>query len=136
MEQTDLRSDKAAGRGVIFGRATGIQVTSDLSNPSIPYPVFILFGVVVILAVVWHFARAQSAIRKWAAVNEYQIIQIESPNFREKPFSKPGSSKQVDYFVKLRTSDGRERSCWIRCGGRWTGTLTDETEVIWDDAGC
>jgi hypothetical protein len=94
----------------------------------------ILFFVVVGgVFIAWHFSRSKSLLQKWATSNEYEILHSELRELRRGPFLWTGSGKQTVYYVRVRSRDGHERSAWVRCGGFWSGLLSDKTEVRWDD---
>jgi hypothetical protein len=93
----------------------------------------VFFVVVAGLYTVWHFARSQSLLERWATANGYEILHSEYRHLRRGPFLGKVSVKQIVYYVKVRSRDGHERSGWVRCGGAWSGLLSNKTEVRWED---
>jgi len=78
--------------------------------------------------------RAKSIVRKWAAQQEYDVLQFENP-FHTGAFSFWTTSRgQVVYSVTIRDGAGCERKAWVRCGSYIGSVLfSDEIEVRWQD---
>jgi hypothetical protein len=93
----------------------------------------IFFGPFILLCISWYFRRGASVLQGWASANDYEIVHSEFRNLRTGPFFGTGSSKQPVYYVTVRMKDGRERSCWVRCGSSFGGLFSDKTEVRWED---
>jgi len=80
-------------------------------------------------------SRSKPILDKWATENGVQIVLRK---LRLWPFTGPfkwwtNGRGQAVYFLRVRGRDGRERSCWIRCGS-WFGGIwfSSKTEVKWD----
>jgi hypothetical protein len=98
--------------------------------------VILVLGVVVLLiaSIFWQFSRSRAVLEHWAEKNKFTIIHSEYRNFVRGPFFWTASKAQTVYYVKVRDSNGKVRSGWVRCGGWFLGLLTDTAEVRWEDA--
>ena len=100
----------------------------------------ILIGIVAIaffVGVTWLFkARGRAILTKWAEANGLQILDCKHRYlFFTGPFKWwTNSRNQIIYCLKVRDRDGRERSCWARCGSFWGGVFfSDQVEVRWTE---
>jgi hypothetical protein len=82
-------------------------------------------------------SRSKPILDKWATENEVEILLRKQ---RFWPFTGPfkwwkvGRGQSV-YFLRVRSRDGRERSCWVRCGSQFGGIwFSKKTEVKWAEA--
>jgi hypothetical protein len=81
-------------------------------------------------------SRTKTIVKKWAIDNGVQIVSGKVRRFPSKgPFNRGTNFRgQIVLLLRVRYGDGRERSCWIRCGNRFGGIwLGDDTEVKWED---
>jgi hypothetical protein len=81
---------------------------------------------------IFHFSRARSILEQWAETNGYEILSSEH-RFLGGPFWWRKSKGQEVYYVKIRTSDGRLKLGWVRCGGWFLGIFTNDAGVEWDE---
>lgn len=91
-----------------------------------------VIGLITWFNIAW-FAKAKQLIRQWASDNHYNVVSIEYRLFRKGPFTWNSSKGQLVYFVSLSTTDG-PRKAFIRCGSFWAGMLSDNVEVVWEEA--
>lgn len=94
---------------------------------------FVLFGILVIGSIVWHFYRSRSVLQQWADEHGFEIIRSEHRHLIRGPFFWTTSRGQTVYFVYVRDHKGKVRTGWVRCGGWFLGLMTDEAEVRWED---
>jgi hypothetical protein len=78
-----------------------------------------------------YFSRARRILEHWALDNGYEILSSEYRWFFRGPFPWTTNDQAV-YYVTLRTTDGRERHGWVRCGNWLVGVLVNRAEVRWD----
>lgn len=95
--------------------------------------IFLAVVAVVVVYVVWFFARSNLLMRRWATENGYAILHSEARNLRRGPLLWTSSKHQAVYFLKVRDRDGRERLGWLCLGGFWLGLFSDEAKVKWED---
>ena len=91
---------------------------------------FLLFVAVAVWNFVYDTLRAEKLLGEWAAKEGCEVIESQRSFFDKGPFMP--ISKAVVYRVKVSTAEGEIRSGWVRCGGWFFGTSSDDTAVIWD----
>jgi hypothetical protein len=97
-----------------------------------------LFGVALVgLGVAgWYSAvvlkRARALIEAWADEHSYQILEAVHRPFIKGPYWWSGKG-QVVHRVRVRQTDGRERSGRALCGVPLRGEFADKVEVRWDE---
>jgi hypothetical protein len=94
---------------------------------------FVVFVLLVIGSLTWHFSRSRSVLEQWADENGFEILHSEYRNLVRGPFFWTTSRGQTVYYVRVRDSNGLVRSGWVRCGGWFLGLMSDKAEVRWDD---
>ncbi len=94
---------------------------------------FVTGGVSIIALIAWHFSRSRSVLEQWADENGCEILEREYRNVFRGPFFWTTSRGQTVYHVRVRDSEGKVHSGWVRCGGWWLGLLADKAEVKWED---
>jgi hypothetical protein len=103
----------------------------------------IVCAVVIVMAAIVAFAgwlwlyiwRARAVLRAWAAEGGFQILRFQKTNITGRgPFGWwTNRPHQAIYHIRVRDREGRERSCWVRCGSFFGGVLfSNKTEVKWD----
>jgi hypothetical protein len=95
----------------------------------------VVFILIAILGIVWHFSRSDSVLRQWADRNGYRLIDQEYRNVFKGPFFWTSTKGQTVYYVTVEDGAGRRRKGWVRCGGWFLGLMSDAAEVRWDDEG-
>ena len=97
----------------------------------------LLFGIVVIIIVImatmWHYSRAEDILTRWARENGYEIVSSERRAFRRGPLFFTTSEDQEVYYVTVRLADGQLRRGWVRCGSWFAGLWSDQAKVEWDE---
>lgn len=95
----------------------------------------IFFIVMLVYAIMYAFcarAKYKRLIREWAERRGYRVTKSEFRWMRRGPFSY-GRGKQSVYYVGVQSSDFEEtRYAYLRCGGKWSGIISDTIEVEWD----
>jgi len=94
--------------------------------------VVVVFIVVAIIAAVVHFNRAGSILQNWAARNGFRILAGKRCLVWQGPFFFGTSESQEVYRVTIQDHSGYIRSGYVRCGGYFLGTFSDQAEVVWD----
>ena len=88
------------------------------------------------IGIAWlRFMRARSGaiLRKWADEGGFEILQSNQEFIGGGPF-KWTNRNQTVYFLRVRGRNGRERSCWARCGSDLFGVFfSDAIEIKWDE---
>ena len=92
----------------------------------------VLVILVAVGSLIWHFTRSRSILEKWAERSGYEILESDYRNLVRGPFFWTSSKGQTVYRVKVRDRLGNIRSGWVRCGGWFSGLLSDATEVKWE----
>lgn len=85
-------------------------------------------------ALIGHSRRSRTLLDRWAARNEYRIIEADYRNFFRGPFFWTTSRGQAVYRVRVEGVAGIVQSGWVRCGSRSFGVLSDKVDVRWDEA--
>ena len=104
----------------------------------------IVCAVVIVVAAIVGFAgwlwlyiwRARAVLRAWAGEGGFQILRFQRTNITGRgPFGWwTNGPHQAIYHIRVRDREGRERSCWVRCGSFFGGMLfSNKTEVKWDE---
>ena len=100
---------------------------------------WIVFGSFILVSfggILWVFrARSRAILRKWAGENGFEILERKQEFLGTGPF-KPwtNSRNQTIFFLRVRGRDGRERSCWARCGSYFGGVFfSNAIEIRWDE---
>ncbi len=98
-------------------------------------PVLLVLAALALVAVIFflHFSRSRQLLESWARQNNYQIVSSEHRYFFKGPFFWTSSDQQTVYYVTVETADGGTRNGWVRCGGWFTGMLSDQVDVRWDE---
>ncbi len=99
---------------------------------ALPAMGFVIFLIVAVAMVTVHFSRAESILKQWAEENGYEIISSEHRWFGGAFLWKKSRGQEV-YYVTVRTLNGQIRRGWVRCGGWFLGTLSDQAAVEWDE---
>jgi len=89
------------------------------------------FGTGHFLYRLWERNESIKRMIKWAEGNQYTIIDAVSRRWAERPGFFSSSMLQVCFHVKLRELGGRERECWVRLGGYFSGLLSRNVDVFW-----
>ncbi len=80
--------------------------------------------------------RVKAVLRTWAAEGGFKLLRFQRTNLTGRgPFKWWSKSRhQIIYHIRVRDREGRERSCWVRCGSYLGGVLfSNKTEVKWDE---
>jgi hypothetical protein len=76
----------------------------------------------------------KKALYRWADRNDLQIIYYDQPIFTEEsPFSLTTSKAQPVFQFTAKLKSGKIRSGWVLLGNGFSGLLSDDAEVQWDD---
>jgi hypothetical protein len=95
----------------------------------------LIIPVVVIIAICatcWHYSRSNEVLTQWAEQNGYRLLSQEYRHFAKGPFFWTSSKDQTVYYVTVEDRDGQVKRGWVRCGGYWTGLMSDRAEVRWE----
>ena len=92
----------------------------------------VIFVILAVMAMMWHYGRGSSLLEQWAQGHGYRILSQEYCHFLKGPFFWTSSKDQVVYYVTVEDQEGRKRKGWVRCGGYFFGLLSDNVEVRWD----
>ncbi|MEK7953320.1 hypothetical protein [Luteolibacter soli] len=90
----------------------------------------LLFVAVALGNFIYDTLRGEKLLGEWATKEGCEIIESQRSFFDKGPFM--SISRAVVYRVKVSSPDGKIRSGWVRCGGWFFGTSSDDTAVIWD----
>ena len=89
--------------------------------------------VAVATAVGYIFKRRSGApffIHRWADDHGFRILSCQFRYLAKGPFTLNSQRRHEVYRVKVRDSDGRERSAWVRSVLSFG---SDNAEVVWDE---
>jgi hypothetical protein len=82
----------------------------------------------------WDRSRSRLLLDKWAEQRGFQVLACESRAVFRGPIEWWLTSRGVGiYFVKMRDTEGRERSAWVRFGNRFE-FFRNEVEVKWNES--
>jgi predicted DCC family thiol-disulfide oxidoreductase YuxK len=95
--------------------------------------VIVLILIFAAAMMMWHYARGEQMLERWARDNGYEIVASERRWFRRGPFFWWTGKGQEVFYVTVRTADGRNKRGWVRCGNWFLGMLVSEAEVRWDE---
>jgi len=87
---------------------------------------------VVIVSTTWHYSRAREILERWANRNSYKLVASEYRGFAKGPFFWTSSKGQAVYYVTVQDERGKIRKGWVRCGGWWSGLMSDEATAKWE----
>ena len=96
-------------------------------------PIVVVALIVAVASLRWTYFRTEKILARWARDNDYSILSAEFRWFRRGPFFWWTSRGQEVFYVTVRTTEGRRRRGWVRCGGFIFGVLVNRAEVRWDD---
>jgi hypothetical protein len=94
---------------------------------------YILVGALGVGALLWNVARSQAMLSRWAAENDYQILDSNYRLFCRGPFFWNSSKSQSVFRVTILDRQGHTHTGWVRCGSWVLGLWSEQTEVRWDD---
>jgi len=95
--------------------------------------VVLLFILVAVCSIAWHFRRSRSLLQRWADENGYEILESQYRNVFKGPGFWASSREQTVYHVKVKDRAGYARSGWVRFGGWFLGLWSGRTEVNWEE---
>src|SRR4051812_44501937 len=93
---------------------------------------FVVAGAGIFSYRVWEQNEAIRRLTSWAAGNQYTIIDAVSRRWAERPGHLSSSMLQFVFHVKLKELGGRERLCWVRMGGYFSGMGSRNVDVFWE----
>jgi hypothetical protein len=94
--------------------------------------VVVLFLLVGVAMLIFHYQRSGSILHKWAAANGYRILSSERRHLRRGPFFFTTARGQEVYRVMVEDSAGTIRRGYVRCGSYFLGMFSDKAETRWD----
>ena len=94
--------------------------------------VFVLFLLLGIVMLIFHYQRSRSILNKWAATNGYRILSSERRHLRRGRFFLTTARGQEVNRVMVEDSAGTIRRGYVRCGSYFFGMFSDKAEVRWD----
>jgi hypothetical protein len=91
--------------------------------------------VIVILAMRWRSGRTDRMLAAWAEENGFAILKKGGRNPLNSPFKARvvAGEPTAIVFIEIRDRKGRSRKGWVRLGGWYTGLLSDQVEVRWEE---
>src|SRR5690349_24522569 len=92
-------------------------------------PLILLLIVIGAAAVWWNITRSRALLNRWAEDSGCEILESHYRVFRKGPFFWTSSKGQTVYYVTIRDPQGYQRSGWARCGRRWWGRWSNETQA-------
>ena len=90
-----------------------------------------LIGLIIAL-VIWTRRRSRVLLEQWAADNGFTILSREHRYLRRGPYLWTTGKGQDVYYIEVQDTGGTTRSGFVRCGGYWSGMLSDKVTVAWD----
>ena len=98
----------------------------------------LLIGAVgLVLALVFYavrtYQRAADLLTRWAAQNNYRIVESDRRIIRKGPFFWTSSQSQIIYRVTVQDPYGNMHRGWVRCGSYLVGPWRNMVDVRWDD---
>jgi hypothetical protein len=104
-----------------------------ISVTQVVFVAVLITGGLVVLFTTRH--RQPFLVQRWARDNGFRILECQMRTVMKGPFTwKVSGRGQYVCHVRVRDSDNRERSAWLRCTD--VGILNDDkTEVMWETKG-
>jgi len=95
----------------------------------------VVFAALAAGGAVIHFAtrhRQPFLVQSWVRENGFRVLECESRRVMKGPFTRKVAGRgQYVCHLRVRDSDNRERSAWVRCTD--VGIFNDDkTEVVWE----
>lgn len=81
----------------------------------------------------WTFRRGDAMLDRWAAENNFRLLESEYRWFAKGPFFWRSSKGQTVYRIAVEDQAGEVHRGWARCGGWFLGLWTDQVDVRWDE---
>ena len=94
--------------------------------------VVILFVVLGIASLIFHFSRAKTMLERWAARNGLRLLEREARILARGPFFLSTATGQEVFRILVQDQQGQVRRGYVRCGGFLFGMLSDRVDVRWD----
>ena len=94
---------------------------------------FAFTAIIVVIALRWIYRKADERLKGWAQENGYHILEQQHRAIARGPFFWSATGNQAVFRVRVQDTAGYPRSGWVRVGNWWSGILSDEVEVRWDD---
>jgi hypothetical protein len=82
----------------------------------------------------WSKARSSAMLDCWADENGYTLVEKKYCHFFRGPFFFTASKAQDVYRITARDKAGELWTGWAKCGGYWSGLISDQVKVRWDEA--
>lgn len=95
---------------------------------------FLVIGTGIFFYRVWEQDESIKRLMSWADGNQYTIVDAVSRRWADRPGFFSSSMLQIVFRVKLRELGGRERECWVRMGGYFSGLGSRNVDVFWETA--
>jgi hypothetical protein len=100
---------------------------------SLPVLGILAFVALFVAILAFQYSQAKAILKYWAEANRYEIVSSQH-TFMGGPFWWRKSRGQEVYYVTIRTSDGKIRRGWVRCGGWFWGVFgSNQADVQWDE---
>lgn len=95
----------------------------------------IIVTAILVLAITAYLiiGRSKKIVQAWADSQGYELLKCHYRAARKGPFLLTSSSGQTTCRISIRTSDGRIKNGWIKCGGFFLGIMNNKVKVVWDD---
>ena len=92
-----------------------------------------LFIVAAVAMMIFHYARGESILEKWAAEQGYRVVSSERRTIRTGPYFLTTGRGRVVYRISVEDRDGHIKEGYARCGSYFLGTFSDKVDVRWDE---
>ena len=93
---------------------------------------FIVFVIVALLVMWWHFSRSSDMLEQWARDNGMELIEAERRFLRRGTYWWRTARGQEVFRVTVRDNSGQVRRGYVRVGGWFMGLLSNQVDVEWD----
>jgi hypothetical protein len=104
---------------------------------------FIVLGIALFIGAIcfaiwmirWQFRAADTRVERWAQEQGYRLVDKQSANpAGTGPMYSRGHNTQVMYRVVVEDAQGTRRRALITIGSQSRGVLSDDFNVVWEDA--
>lgn len=92
----------------------------------------LVVGALIFFYRLWERNESIKRLVSWAEGNQYTIVDAVSRRWADRPGFFSSSMLQMVFHVKLKELGGRERECWVRMGGYFSGLYSRNVDVFWE----
>ena len=85
----------------------------------------------LIVSIIWHTWRSRAAVTRWARLNSFELLDVQSRCAIQGPWTSQNTDRVV-YRIRVRDRHGVELQGWITPPSWPMGFFSDTMLVSWD----